>query len=129
MVVKTNMGHAPFKGTHTAVQARPVFCTHTGRKNTDLMSALQIDTRPSDDATESRSYGLADLRAAVLADRATTVAVRAALGILVAVAVAIFVAGLATQSLVAIIGGAFGAGVLASALIALAPASAKPLDR
>lgn len=93
------------------------------------MSALQIDTRPSDDATESRSYGLADLRAAVLADRATTVAVRAALGILVAVAAAILVAGLATQSLVAIIGGAFGAGVLASVLIALAPASAKPLDR
>lgn len=65
------------------------------------MSALQIDTHPTDAATTSsapHSYDLVDLRAGVLADRGTTIAVRAALGILAAVAAMIVIAGVATQS-------------------------------
>ena len=65
------------------------------------MSALQIENRSSDAANESRNYTFADLRAAVLADRGTTVAVRAALGILVAYgAVALFNAQVPAFSLV-----------------------------
>ncbi len=93
------------------------------------MSALQINTRPSDAATESRSYGLADVRAAVLADRATTVAVRAAVGILVAVSAAILVAGVATQFALGIIGGGLGVAVMTGVLVALAGVPAQPIRR
>lgn len=90
------------------------------------MSALQINTRPNDVATEERGFGLADLRAAVLADRATTVTTRFAVGILVAVAVAIVVAGFATGSTLAVIGGGLGMVLTATGFIALWPASGKP---
>ena len=93
------------------------------------MSALQIDNRPSDSANESSSYRLADLRADVLADRGATVALRAAVGILVAVAVVIVIAGVATQSVLAIIGGGFATVVTAAALVSLYGASAKPVRR
>ncbi|MFT3968959.1 MAG: hypothetical protein QM695_01425 [Micropruina sp.] len=91
------------------------------------MSALQIDTRPSDAAAESRSYSLADLRAGVLADRGATIALRAALGILIAVATVIAVAGVATQSAFAIVGGGISVVLLAAALVWLAatPAESK----
>ncbi len=93
------------------------------------MSAQQINTRPSDVATTSRSHGLADLRAAVLADHGTAVAVRAAVGILVAVAAMILVAGIATQSALAMVAGSIGVAVLAGALVALVRVSAKPIGR
>lgn len=87
------------------------------------MSALQINTRPSDVATEERGHSLADIRAAVLADRATTVTARFAVGILVTVAVAIVVAGFATGSTFAVIGGGIGMAVTATGFIALWPSS------
>ena len=93
------------------------------------MSALQIDNRPSDAANESSSYGLADLRADVLADHGATVALRAAVGILVAVAVVIVIAGVATQSVLAIIGGGFATVVTAAALVSLDGASVEPVRR
>lgn len=93
------------------------------------MSALQIENRPSDAANESSSYGLADLRADVLADHGATVALRAAVGILVAVAVVILIAGVATQSVLAIIGGGFATVVTAAALVSLYGASVKPVRR
>ncbi len=93
------------------------------------MSAQQIKTRPSEADTAQSHYGLADLRAAVLADRGATVAARAAVGILVAVAFAIVAAGVATQSAFAIIGGGFSVVVLAGVLVWLAAASAQPVRR
>lgn len=100
------------------------------------MSALQIDTRPTEAATtsaaaaaESDSYGLADLRAGVLADRGTTVTVRAALGILIAVSTVIVVAGVATQSAFAMIGGGVSVGLLAAALVWLAGTPAASTGR
>ena len=93
------------------------------------MSALQIENRPSDAANESSSYGLADLRADVLADHGATVALRAAVGILVAVAVVILIAGVATQSVLAIIGGGFATVVTAAALVSLDGASVEPVRR
>ncbi|MFT3834440.1 MAG: hypothetical protein QM711_14140 [Micropruina sp.] len=93
------------------------------------MSALQIENRPSDAANESSSYGLADLRADVLADHGATVALRAAVGILVAVAVVILIAGVATQSVLAIIGGGFATVVTAAALVSLYGASVEPVRR
>ncbi|MFT4227133.1 hypothetical protein [Micropruina sp.] len=93
------------------------------------MSAQQIITRPSDAANESRNYTFADLRAAVLADRGTTVAVRAALGILVAVAAVIVAAGVATQSVFAMVGGGVSVVLLAGVLVWLAAAPAEPASR
>ncbi len=93
------------------------------------MSALQIENRSSDAANESRNYTFADLRAAVLADRGTTVAVRAALGILVAVAAVIVAAGVATQSVFAMVGGGVSVALLAGVLVWLAAAPAEPASR
>lgn len=93
------------------------------------MSASQIKTRPSEAEPTQSDYTLADLRAAVLADRGATVAARAAVGILVAVAFAIVAAGVATQSALAIIGGGFSVVVLAGALVWLAAAPAEPVRR
>lgn len=84
------------------------------------MSAQQITTRPSDAATEAPGYGLAHLRAAVLADRGATVAARAALGVLLAVAAVILVAGVASQFVLAMIVGGIGIAVLVGALVSLA---------
>lgn len=92
------------------------------------MSAQQIVTHPSD-ATKSRSDSLADLRAAVLADHGATVVVRAAVGILVAVAVVIVAAGVATQSVFAMVGGGISAVAFAGVLVWLAAAPAEPSSR
>lgn len=93
------------------------------------MSAQQITTRPSDAATESSSYGLADLRADMAADRGVAVAVRAAVGLLVAVAGAILVAGVATQSAFAIIAGSISTALLAGVLVWFARVPAEPNGR
>ena len=98
------------------------------------MSAQQINARPSDAA--ARGNVLADLRsayaglrAAMTADRGTAVAVRSAVGILIAVAAIILVAGIATQSAFAMIAGGLGVAAMAGVLLVLAPASAKPAAR
>ena len=98
------------------------------------MSAQQIHARPSD--AEARGNVLADLRsayaglrAAMIADRATSVVVRAAVGILGAVAAVILVAGVATQSAFAMIAGGLGVAAMAGVLLVLAPASAKTAGR
>ncbi|MFT4296703.1 MAG: hypothetical protein QM582_14970 [Micropruina sp.] len=93
------------------------------------MSAQQINARPSDVATKAEDYGLADLRAAVLADRGTTVAVRAAVGILIAVAVAIFAAGFATQSVIAMIAGGVSVIALVGLQLTLVRVADKPASR
>lgn len=96
------------------------------------MSALQIDTHPTDAATtssEPHSYDLVDLRAGVLADRGTTIAVRAALGILAAVAAMIVIAGVATQSAFAMIGGGVSAGLVAGMLLWFAGTPAESRNR
>ena len=93
------------------------------------MSAQQIINRPSDAANESGSYTLADLRAAVLADRGTTVAVRSAMGIMVAVAAVFVAAGVATQSAFAMVGGGISVVLLAGVLVWLAAAPAEPASR
>lgn len=108
------------------------------------MSALQIKTRPFDNRpsdaeitaaetpdreVRTRGYGLADLRAAVLADHGATVAVRVALGVLLAVAVVLVVAGIASQFVIGAVAGGVGVVALTGALISLAPASAKRIRR
>lgn len=93
------------------------------------MSAQQIITRPSDAADEASSYGLADLRAAMAADHGVAIAVRAAIGLLMAVAVAILVAGVATQSAFAIIAGSISTALLAGVLVWFARVPAEPHRR
>lgn len=83
------------------------------------MSAQQINRRPSEDATEGRNYTLAELRDDIVADRDLTLVVRAALGILLAVAVALVAAGLAANFVLALIGGGLGVLLFSAALVAL----------
>lgn len=93
------------------------------------MSALQIDNPSSDPVADSRDYSLADLRAAVLDDRGMTLVVRIAVGVLLAVAVAILVAGVATQSAFAVVASGLATIVLAGTLIALTPVPATLIGR
>lgn len=93
------------------------------------MSALQIENSPSDPANAPHDYTLADLRATVLEDHGLTVVARAAVGLLAAVAVAIMVAGIATQSTFAIVSGILATIVMGGTLTSLFPRSAKSIGR
>lgn len=93
------------------------------------MSAQQISTRPSEAADEPSSYGLAEIRAAMAADRGLAVGVRAAVGVLVAAAVAIVAAGVATQSAFGIIAGSIGTALLGGVLVWFARVPSEPNRR
>lgn len=90
------------------------------------MSALQIDNRQSD--ADAR-YGLADVRAEVLDDHAMTVLARTTVGVLTAIAVAILVAGVATQNAFGIVGGGLATIMLTTALICMSSVPEKLFNR
>ncbi len=96
------------------------------------MSALQIDNRQSD--ADAR-YGLAaDVRARRRARRSRhhhvmTVLVRTTVGVLTAIAVAILVAGVATQNAFGIVGGGLATIMLTTALICMSSVPEKLFNR
>lgn len=88
------------------------------------MSALIIDTRPSDVAPEARVFNYTDLSAEARARVDVIIPVAAAAFVIA------FVMGIVTSSVPAIIVGGFGAAVLTRAMISLTHLSAeKPTDR
>ncbi len=120
------MGPAPIRGRQPGDPGTHSAGTNTERLFQDPMSALQINPRPSHAGTQSTGSGYAAVRTAVRTDRDTSVLARAAVGIMLTVAAMIVVAGAATQSAVAMLGGGVAVAGLVGALVALGRVPARP---